>query len=114
MHVLMNLFSSHQGFRSRVALSFAYLLTLTCICTICMSLYHPEAKKKVVIGYVGGYRGLVDAAKIDASKLSIINYAFVDVQGNRAFLTNGATDTTNFRLLNTLKLVNPDLKLVIS
>lgn len=74
----------------------------------------PAAKKHVVIGYVGGYRGLVNTALIDATKLSIINYAFVDVKSNRAFLTNGSTDTTNFRLLNDLKLINPDLKLLIS
>ncbi|HTE28338.1 glycoside hydrolase family 18 protein [Flavitalea sp.] len=74
----------------------------------------PVKAKKVVIGYVGGYRGLVNAAAIDAAKLSIINYAFVDVKGNRAWLTNQLTDTTNFRLLNELKKVNPNLQIVIS
>jgi chitinase len=74
----------------------------------------PPKAKKVVIGYVGGYRGLVNPSTIDAAKLSIINYAFVDVKGNRAWLTNEATDTTNFRLLNDLKKVNPDLQIVIS
>jgi len=71
-------------------------------------------QKHVVIGYVGGYRGLINIATIDPLKLSIINYAFVDVKGNRAWLTNEITDTTNFRMLNTLKLINPDLRIVIS
>ncbi|MET0242244.1 MAG: glycosyl hydrolase family 18 protein, partial [Flavitalea sp.] len=74
----------------------------------------PADPKPVVIGYVGGFRGLVDVAKIDAKKLSIINYAFVDVQGNRAFLTNEVTDSTNFRNLNELKKINPGLRIVIS
>jgi chitinase len=88
--------------------------TLLCLSFLFLSFYKLPPKKKVVIGYVGGYRGLVNAGEIDASKLSIINYAFVDVQGNRAWLTNEITDTTNFRLLNGLKTINPDLKLVIS
>ncbi len=71
--------------------------------------------KPVVIGYVGGYNGnVVDINGIDANRLSHINYAFVDVKDNLAFLTNEATDTTNFRLLNTLKKTNPDLKILIS
>ncbi|RAJ10932.1 chitinase [Chitinophaga skermanii] len=69
---------------------------------------------KVVIGYVGGYRGLVDASIIDASKLSIINYAFVNIKDGEAFLTNEKTDTVNFRTLSALKKINPSLKIVIS
>lgn len=69
---------------------------------------------KVVIGYVGGFRGLVRDSLIDASKLSIINYAFVNVQDSLAVLTNLATDSINFRKLNALKQVNPDLKIVPS
>ncbi|TCD26418.1 glycoside hydrolase family 18 protein [Pedobacter psychrodurus] len=71
-------------------------------------------KKKVVIGYVGGFRGLVDVRRISAEKLTHINYAFVDVKNNRAFLHHEATDTVNFQQLNLLKLKNPDLKILIS
>lgn len=39
--------------------------------------------KPVIIGYVGGFRGLVDVDKIAANKLTHINYAFVNVQHNR-------------------------------
>jgi len=74
----------------------------------------PKHKKYVVIGYVGGYRGLVDTNLVNASKLTHINYAFVNVQHNRAWLTNLKTDSTNFRNLNKLKLKNPDLKILIS
>lgn len=73
-----------------------------------------EQGKPVIIGYVGGFRGLVDVDKIAANKLTHINYAFVDVQHNRAVLTNEKTDTTNLRQLNGLKEKNPDLKILIS
>jgi len=69
--------------------------------------------KPVIIGYVGGYRGLI-TVNVSPNKLSIINYAFVDVRNNRAWLHREATDTINFRKLNELKKVNPALRVVIS
>lgn len=71
-------------------------------------------KKYIVNGYVGGFRGLVDTDAISAQKLTHINYAFVNVKDSMAFLTNLRTDSTNFRKLNELKKVNPDLKILIS
>jgi chitinase len=73
-----------------------------------------KQRKYIVIGYVGGYHGLVDTTMVHASKLNVINYAFVNVKNNRAFLTNLKTDTINFRYLLSLKKANPDLKVVIS
>lgn len=73
-----------------------------------------DVRSKVVIGYVGGFRGLVNMDMISPEKLTHINYAFVDVQGNRAFLTNEKTDTVNFRKLVLLKKKNPALKILIS
>lgn len=70
--------------------------------------------ENVIIAYVGGYRGLVNTDMIQVEKLTHINYAFVDVQHNRAWLTNEITDTVNFRNLNLLKRRNPDLKILIS
>ncbi|QXV67481.1 glycoside hydrolase family 18 protein [Mucilaginibacter sp. 21P] len=74
----------------------------------------PKKKKYVIIGYVGGYQGLFDTSMVDASKLTHINYAFVDVQQNRAWLTHERTDTTNFKNLIKLKKKNPNLKILIS
>lgn len=71
-------------------------------------------EKPVIIAYVGGYRGQVDISKISPNKITHINYAFVDVKDGKAFLTNEATDTINFRKLNELKTQNPDLKILIS
>ena len=74
----------------------------------------PSPDKKLIIGYVPGFRGVLDELAIDANKLTHINYAFVDVQDSMAWLTNMETDTINFRLLNQLKEVNPDLRILIS
>jgi len=71
-------------------------------------------KKHVIIGYVGGYHGLVDTTMVNPDKLTHINYAFVNVQHNRAWLTNIKTDTINFKYLVGLKKRNPDLKVLIS
>jgi chitinase len=74
-----------------------------------------ETKSRpVVIGYVGGFKGLINTDDIKAEKLTHINYAFVDVKGGKAFLTNEKTDSTNFRKLKLLKNKNPDLKILIS
>lgn len=72
------------------------------------------SKKKIIVGYVPGFRGSLEGLSIDASKLTHINYAFVNVQDSMAWLTNIETDTVNFRILNKLKKVNPELKILIS
>ena len=74
----------------------------------------PKDSGPVIIGYVGGYRGEANTDIIEAGKLTHINYAFVNVQGNRAWLTNERTDTINFRKLIALKQINPSLKILIS
>ncbi len=74
-----------------------------------------KAKSKpVIIGYVGGFRGLIATDSIDVWRLSHINYAFVDIKDNRAWLHNEATDTINLRKLSELKKINPELKILIS
>jgi chitinase len=75
---------------------------------------HFSKPKPVIIGYVGGFRGLIATDSIDVWRLSHINYAFVDVKDNRAWLHNEATDTINLRKLSELKKINPDLKILIS
>jgi chitinase len=91
-----------------------FVLTVFTIVFFSLNVNAQAKHKYVVIGYVGGYRGLVDTTIVHASKLTVINYAFVNIKNNRAFLTNLKTDTINFRYLLSLKKVNPDLKVVIS
>ena len=87
------------------------------VCFEAASLSAPIKKsrtKPVIIGYVGGFRGLIATDSIDVERLSHINYAFVDIKDNRAWLHNEATDTINLRRLTELKNINPDLKILIS
>ena len=89
------------------------------ICVICILLNahssSAQKNKHIIIGYVGGFRqNIIEPSSIDAKGLSHINYAFVDIKDNRAWLHNEKTDTVNFRKLNELKNINPDLKILIS
>lgn len=74
----------------------------------------PVKNKYVIIGYVGGYKGLYDTTMVNACKLTHINYAFVDIQNNRALLRHLSTDSINLCNLVKLKKKNPDLKVLIS
>jgi len=71
-------------------------------------------KNKVVIAYAGGYRGLMNMDSIQAEKITHINYAFVDIKNNRAFLHSETSDTVNLKNLKKLKEKNPSLQLLIS
>ena len=90
---------------------------VTCVIFILSGAYSSSAQKikPVIIGYVGGFReNIIEPSSIAANGLSHINYAFVDIQDNRAWLHNEKTDTVNFRKLNELKTINPNLKILIS
>jgi chitinase len=88
------------------------LLLVSCLSE--KSTFSVAEKKKVVVGYVPGFRGALDETTIDAKKLTHINYAFVNVKDSLAWLTNLETDSVNFRKLNLLKKDNPELKIMIS
>jgi chitinase len=91
-----------------------YLLSfLFCSAAVAVPLQFSKPKP-VIIGYVGGFRGLIATDSIDVWRLSHINYAFVDIKDNRAWLHNEGTDTVNLRKLSELKKINPDLKILIS
>lgn len=65
-----------------------------------------------LIGYVAGWRDWT-TDKIDAEKLTHINYAFADIVDGKvaSYLDN---DEYNFKVLDSLRLDNPDLKILIS
>ena len=90
------------------------LILIACLFLAAFSSYRHKDKKKVVIAYVGGYRGLVNVDSIEVDKLTIINYAFVDLKDGRAFLHNLATDTIDLRNLAAARRRNPALKVLIS
>jgi chitinase len=91
-------------------------LFTTMFLTSCNGEKKTDGKKPhpVIIGYVGGFKGLMNTEVIEAKKLTHINYAFVDIKEGEAFLTNEKTDSTNFRKLRHLKNENPDLQILIS
>jgi chitinase len=93
---------------------FLFLLIISLVSCEENSKKPSTTKKKIIVGYVPGFRSNLDQLSIDANKLTHINYAFVNVQDSMAWLTNIETDTVNFRILNELKKVNPDLKILIS
>jgi chitinase len=74
-----------------------------------------EDKKYKVIGYIAGWKG-VDTEKIQADKLTHVNYAFANVING--IVTEGegraAQDKENLAKLRSLKSINPDLKILIS
>ena len=60
-----------------------------CAIFILLNVYSSFAQKNkpVIIGYVGGFRqNILNPDSIDAKGLSHINYAFVDIKDNRAWL----------------------------
>lgn len=91
-----------------------FSLFLLCLSMISLSLYgqsHPSKKYKI-IGYVAGWHDWT-SAQIDAQKLTHINYAFADIVDGKvaSYLED---DDYNFQVLDSLRQVNPHLKLLIS
>lgn len=72
-----------------------------------------KSKEKVVIAYVFVRDNLVKPENIAVEKLTHINYAFADVQDG-VIKKGFEKDEENFKILNSLKERNPDLKILIS
>lgn len=70
-------------------------------------------KEYKIIGYVFG--DLMDKAEkpIDAEKITHLNYAFAKIENGEISIAN-EEDPKRFKTLNTLKSINPSLKLLIS
>ena len=72
-----------------------------------------DSQDNVVIGYVFAENNLIKPEQIEAEKLTHINYAFADIE-NDTIKMGYEKDEENFKLLNSLKERNPDLKILIS
>ncbi|MCU0378003.1 MAG: glycoside hydrolase family 18 protein [Bacteroidales bacterium] len=77
-----------------------------------------EEKDFMVVGYVAGFRGF-DVSKIDAARLTHVNYAFANIINGRVMFDTTRIDDTemnidDIRKLNSLKEVNPYLKVLVS
>jgi len=98
----------------RIAVALVVMLVML---TGCRSLAHDQKHKYNVVAYVAGYRNF-DFSTIQADKITHINYAFVNiVNGEVHFDTS--IDNTPLRKddivkLQSLKQINPDLKILVS
>ena len=76
-----------------------------------------KLQSKILVGYYAAWAAYSDFTpdRIDASKLTHINYAFANI-GKDLKITMGDPDKdpSNFKLLNDLKKKNPELKTLIS
>lgn len=77
-----------------------------------------SSAKYRVVGYVAGYRDF-DFSKIQADKLTHINYAFANVIDGQVMFDTTDIDNTSLKdddlkTLQKLKEVNPDLKILVS
>lgn len=77
-----------------------------------------EKKNYRVVGYVAGYREF-DFSKIQAHKLTHINYAFANVIDGKVMfdttnIDNTALKTDDLKSLQKLKKINPNLKILVS
>jgi len=75
-------------------------------------------RKYNVVAYVAGYRNF-DFSTIDVSRLTHINYAFVNIKGGEVVFDSTKIDgkaltPNDLRTLINLKKVNPDLKVLAS
>lgn len=78
----------------------------------------PSPDNYVVVAYVAGFRNY-DFSKIEASKLTHINYAFANIIDGEVMFGSETIDDTemnaeDIRSLSALKKVNPDLKILVS
>jgi len=92
------------------------LSLLALICTSCSS--GKLTEEYMVVAYVSGYRNF-DFTKIDAAKLTHINYAFANIIDDEVRFGSEAIDNTemnadDIRALTALKKVNSDLKVLVS
>lgn len=92
------------------------MVTVVLIASSCGS--RPSPENFMVIAYVAGFRNF-DFTKIDASRLTHINYAFANIIDGEVMFGSEAIDNTgmnaaDIRELSELKRINPDLKVLVS
>ncbi|MFC3093280.1 glycoside hydrolase family 18 protein [Alteromonas sediminis] len=82
-----------------------------------VSFLHAESEPldngRVIIGYVFSEEAVINPNEIAAEKLTHINYAFSNIENHR-IVEGFQYDTQNYRVLQTLKKRNPDLKILTS
>ncbi len=106
--------------------TFRWMTIMALLCVLVVACAPSSSKKKQsekekeyrVIGYVAGYRDF-DFTKIDAQKLTHINYAFANVINGGVMFDTTTIDNTSLKTedldaLFALKQQNKDLKILVS
>ncbi|AXC13127.1 Chitinase [Acidisarcina polymorpha] len=91
------------GWRTRTAILLVLLLAQV----------RGATAQPVVTAYVFAKDSLIAPAQIDARKLTRVNYAFANIAKGR-MVEGYASDEANFATLNSLKLENPGLTVLVS
>ena len=76
-----------------------------------------EKSQQIIVGYYPAWKSYTGYTPemVDVSKLTHINYAFADIgQDYRIKMGYADKDPKNFEMFNSLKTINPDLKVLIS
>src|SRR5262245_46732540 len=89
-----------------------HLVALSCSLLLAACATPPKAPRYEIVGYYPGWKGEIE---IDASLLTVVNYAFLDVGPDGALvLTNPKVDEAHFARLAVLRDKNPHLRIVAS
>lgn len=78
-----------------------------------VGLFHRNNPKYHVIAYIAGWRSDWSAKEIDAKELTEINYAFANVKNGKVVL-GYPNDPRNFQIMDSLKMRNPNLKILVT
>ena len=88
-----------------------YLVTFLLLLAGCATI--PAETRYEIVGYYPGWKGPIE---VDASLLTVVNYAFLDISpaDGKLMLTDAAVDEAHFARLAALKAKHPHLRLVAS
>ena len=95
-------------------LNFLFVLALVILLPSCAKKKNAEELQgSAIIAYIEGGKSL-DASKINASKVTHINYAFAQIKDGKAYFADESVDVENIKKLNELKASNPNLRVLVS
>jgi chitinase len=89
------------------------LLVPTVLSLLGGPIVHAAEPERAIIAYVFARDAVVDAAAIDARRLTHINYAFANIKDGRV-VEGFAKDPENYAALRGLRATHPHLKLLVS
>ena len=90
------------------------LCNIVWICTVgSLTPIWAENSSKVIIAYIFVKDRVIQPEEVAADQLTHINYAFANIKDGM-IVEGFKNDTENYRVLNSLKVRNPRLKVLVS